>query len=170
LVAKLGTNASLTKTLLTNAEILADPTRPSAAPAPLLTAFQAAGDSGVTVTYYSDGAETTPLGSATLATANTDKNTDPNKPANVNSARFEGYMEFPVDGPYKFTVTLPNSAASAILQFDFLTQPLIPAPGPTGSLSNFAQFKAGTPYHFTLDYLNLVQCNIDMRYAMSHNQ
>jgi Neuraminidase-like domain/Salmonella virulence plasmid 28.1kDa A protein len=155
LVAKLGTNASLTKTLLTNAEILADPTQPSAAPAPLLTAFQAAGDSGVTVTYYSDGAETTPLGSATLATANTDKNTDPNKPANVNSARFEGYMEFPVDGPYKFTVTLPNSAASAILQFDFLTQPLIPAPGPTSSLSNSAQFKAGTPYHFTLDYLNL---------------
>ena len=155
LVAKLGTNASLTRTLLTNPAILADPSQPSAASAPLLTAFQAAGDSGVTVTYYSDGAESTPLGSAMLATANTDKNTDPNKPANVNSARFEGYMEFPVDGPYKFTVTLPNSAASAILQFDFLTQPLIPPPGPTSSLSNFAQFKAGIPYHFTLDYLNL---------------
>jgi peptidoglycan hydrolase-like protein with peptidoglycan-binding domain len=155
LVAKLGTNASLTRTLLTNPAILADPAQPSTTPPPLLTAFRAAGDSGVTVTYYSDGAESTPLGSATLATANTDKNTDQNKPANVNSARIEGYMEFPVDGPYKFTVTLPNSAASAILQFDFLTQPLIPAPGPTSSLSNFAQFKAGIPYHFTLDYLNL---------------
>ena len=153
--AKLGTTASLTKTLLTNIAILTDPSQPAAAAATVLTAFQAAGDRGVTVTYYSDGAESTPLGSATLATANTDKNTDPNKPANVNSARFEGYMEFPVDGPYKFTVTLPNSAASAILQFDFLTQPLIPALGPTGSLSNFAQFKASTPYHFTLDYLNL---------------
>ena len=60
-----------------------------------------------------------------------------------------------MDGPYKFTVSLPNSTASAILQFDFLTQPLIPAPGGAGSLSNFAQFKAGIPYHFTLDYLNL---------------
>src|SRR5262249_34304396 len=132
-----------------------DPTQLAASPAPLLAAFQAAGDIGVSVTYYSDGAESTSAGSATVATANTDKSTNPNRPATVNSARFEGYMEFPADGPYKFTVTLPNNTASAILQFDFLTQPLIPAPGTAGSLSNFAQFKAGIPYHFTLDYLNL---------------
>jgi peptidoglycan hydrolase-like protein with peptidoglycan-binding domain len=152
MATKLGTTASLAKTLLTNPAILSDPAQSSTSPAPLLTAFQAAGDNGVTVTYYSDGAESTPLGSATLLAANT---ANPNKPVNVNSARFDGYLEFPADGPYKFTVTLPNNAASAILQFDFLTQPLIPAPGVSGSLSNFAQFKAGIPYHFTLDYLNL---------------
>lgn len=151
LVAKLGTDASLTKTLLTNTAILADPTQTAGSPAPLLAAFEAAADNGVTVTYYSDPAESTSLGSATVPTASTDKTTNANKPANVNSARFEGYMEFPADGPYKFTITLPNAAA-AILQFDFLTQPLISAAGPP---SNFAQFKAGIPYHFTLDYLNL---------------
>jgi peptidoglycan hydrolase-like protein with peptidoglycan-binding domain len=154
--AKLGTTASLTKTLLTNTAILSDPTQPATPPAPLLEAFKAAGDIGVSATYYSDGAESAPVGSATVATANTDKSTNPNKPANVNSARFEGYMEFPADGPYKFTIALPNNnTASAILQFDFLTQPLIAGSGAAGSLSNFAQFKPGIPYHFTLDYLNL---------------
>ena len=155
LAAKLGTTASLTKTLLTNTAILSDPTQPAASPGPILAAFQAAADNGVTVTYYSDGAESTSVGSATLTTANTDSTTNPNKPTNVNSARFEGYMEFPADGPYQFAVTLANNTASATLRFDFLTQPLIPAPGATGSLSNFAQFKAGVPYHFTLDCLNL---------------
>ena len=153
--AKLGTTASLTKTLLTNTAILSDPTQSATSSVALLAAFQAAGDIGVTVTYYSDGAESTLVGSATVPTAGTDKNTDPNKPANVNSARFEGYMEFPAAGPYKFTVTLPNNSAWAILQFDFLTQPFISGSGTAGSLSNFAQFKAGIPYHFTLDYLNL---------------
>jgi hypothetical protein len=155
LAAKLGTTASLAKTLLTNTGILSDPTQPAASSGPLLAAFQAAADNGVTVTYYSDGTESTSMGSATLTTANTDSITNPNKPANVNSARFEGYMEFPADGPYKFTVTLPNNNSSATLRFDFPTQPLIPAPGSTGTLSNFAQFKAGVPYHFTFDCLNL---------------
>lgn len=155
LVGRLGTTASLTKTLLTNTSVLSDPTQPATSPVPLLAAFQAAGDDGVTVTYYSDAAESASVGSATVATASTDKTTNPNKPANVNSVRFEGYIEFPVDGPYKFTITLPNNTASAILRFDFLTQPLIPALGGAGALSNFAQFKAGVPYHFTLDYLNL---------------
>jgi peptidoglycan hydrolase-like protein with peptidoglycan-binding domain len=153
--AKLGTTASLTKTLLTDTTILSDPTQPAGSPAPLLAAFQAADDIGVTVTYYSDGAESAPVGSGTVATANTDKSTNPNRPATVNSARFEGYMEFPADGPYKFTISLPNNTASAILQFDFLTQPLIAGSGATGPVSNFAQFKAGIPCHFTLDYLNL---------------
>ena len=155
LAAKLGAPASLTKTLLTNTAILSDPTQPATSPVPLLAAFQAAGDNGVTVTYYSGGTESAPVGSATVPTASTDKISNPNKPANVNSARFEGYMEFPADGPYKFTVTPPNTTAWAILQFDFLTQPFISGSGTAGSLSNFAQFKAGIPYHFTLDYLNL---------------
>jgi peptidoglycan hydrolase-like protein with peptidoglycan-binding domain len=153
--AKLGTTASLTTTLLTNSVMLSDPTQSATALVPLVAAFQAAGDIGVTATYYSDGVESAPVGSAMVPTASTDKNTNPNKPANVNSARFEGYMEFPADGPYKFTVTLPNNTASVVLRFDFLTQPLIPRPGTADSLSNFAQFKAGIPYHFTLDYLNL---------------
>ena len=77
LVSKLGTTASLTETLLTNTAILSDPTQPATSPLPLLAAFQAAGDDGVTVTYYSDAAESVSVGSATVATASTDKNTNP---------------------------------------------------------------------------------------------
>ena len=149
LAAQLNAGASLTKMLLTNTMVLSDPTQAATPSTPLLAAFQAAGDTGLTVTYFSDSFATK-VGSATLATANTDQATNP-----ASSARFEGYLEVPADGPYNFTAILPNSTASAALQFDFMTMPLIAGNSPTNSINGFAQFKAGIPYHFTLDFQGL---------------
>ena len=163
MVARLGADASLTKTLLTNTAVLSDPTLATTPPTPLLAAFKASGDTGVSVTYFSGGLEenTTIVGSATLATANTDQATNPAKPATVNSAHFEGYLEVPADGPYNFTAILPNNTASVALQFDFMTTPLaLGAGAPTGTpatypYSGYIQLKAGIPYHFTLDFQGL---------------
>jgi hypothetical protein len=161
--AQLGADPSMTRTLLTNPAVLADPTQPPAPPTPLLAAFQAAADRGVTVTYYSGANEDsgTAVGTARVPTAATDKGTNPAKPATVNSAHVEGYLEVPADGPYRFTVLLPNATATASLQFDFLTAPLpLTAGTPTGTpavtpYSGYTQFKAGLPSHFTLDLLGL---------------
>lgn len=175
MVAELGADASLTKTLLTNTAVLSDPTQAAASPIPLLAAFEASGDTGVSVTYFSGSSEgtTTSIGLATLATANTDQVTNPSKPANVNSAHFEGYLEVPTDGPYNFTAILPNNTtASVAFQFDFMTTPVALTAGPaTGTPAVYPysgypqvmagipgipyQFKAGIPYHFTLDFQGL---------------
>ncbi len=163
LVAQLSANPSLVNTLLTNTQVLADPTQPPAPAVPLLDGFIAAGDNGLTVTYYSGNLEASAgvLGSATVTAANTDAATNPARPAGVNSARFEGYLEVPADGPYSFTAVLPNATATAALQFDFLSTPLaLTAGAPVGTpvtfpYSGYTQFKAGVPYHFTLDLQNL---------------
>jgi peptidoglycan hydrolase-like protein with peptidoglycan-binding domain len=163
LIAELGADPSLVKTLLTNSSVLSDPTQPPVPAVPLLGGFLAAGDIGLSVTYYSGNLESSAgvLGSATVQTANTDSVTNPSKPAGVNSARFEGYLEVPADGPYSFTAVLPNSSATAALQFDFLSTPLaLTAGAPTGSpatypYSGYTQLKAGVPYHFTLDFQGL---------------
>ena len=162
-VAQLSADPSLMKTLLTNTSVLTDPTQPPAPPVPLLSGFRAAGDTGLSVTYYSGAQEAAAgaLASATVKTANTDSITNPARPAGVNSARFEGYLEVPADGPYVFTAILPNSTAAAALQFDFLSTPLaLTAGAPAGApatypYSGYTQFKAGVPYHFTLDVQGL---------------
>ena len=163
LVTQLSADASLVKTLLTNTSVLTDPTQPPAPAVPLLSGFVTAGDNGLSVTYYSGSLESSAgiIGSATVKTANTDTVTNPGKPAGVNSARFEGYLEVPADGPYSFTVVLPNPTATAALQFDFLSTPLtLSAGAPSGSpttypYSGYTQLKAGVPYHFTLDVQGL---------------
>jgi peptidoglycan hydrolase-like protein with peptidoglycan-binding domain len=163
LVAQFAADPSLMKTLLTNTSVLTDPTQPPAPPVPLLNGFLAAGENGLSVTYYSGAQEvsTGVIGTATVKTANTDSVTNPSKPAGVNSAHFEGYLEVSADGPYLFTAILPNSTATAALQFDFLSAPLALSAGtPSGTpttypYSGYTQFKAGIPYHFTLDVQGL---------------
>ena len=157
LVDQLASNASLTKTLLTNTAILSDPTLTTMPATPLVEAFKSAADQGVTASYFSDAAEQTLLGVAKLPTANTDAVTNPNKPPGVNSVHFEGYLEVPADGPYSFTAILPNATATVTLQFDFLTTPLMLNAVASGDTSptNYTQFKAGIPCHFTLDFQGL---------------
>jgi hypothetical protein len=162
-VAQLSADPSLVKTLLTNTAVLSDPSQPAASLAPLLEGFIAAADIGVSVTYFSGSSEggATAVGSATVTTANTDHVTNPAKPTPVNSARFEGYLEVPADGPYQFTAILPNNTASVSLQFDFIAAPLTLNPGASSGnpatfpYSGYTQFKAGIPYHFTLDFQGL---------------
>jgi len=155
LVAQLASNASLTKTLLTNTAILSDPTTTPVTP--LVEAFKSAADQGVTASYFSDSAEQNLVRVDKLPTANTDSITNPYKPSGVNSVHFEGYLEVPVDGPYSFTAILPNATATVTLQFDLLSTPLMLNTVESGntSPSKYTLLKAGIPCHFTLDFQGL---------------
>ena len=55
-----------------------------------------------------------------------DKNGHPLKPAGTNSVRFEGYLEVPAPGAYRFNVALDKKNAEAELRFDHL--PFQPVP------------------------------------------
>lgn len=159
LSANLASDPSLTEALVTDAALLTDPSDPGKS---LLGAFLAVGQQGVTASFYPTPDETgPPQASGTAATTDT---TDPsnNKPG-TSSAHFEGYLQVPTDGPYRFFAQLGNLNAQVKFQLD--------SPDPTALLSNpilqqtaakdgdeadqFVQLVGGATYHFTLDFQTL---------------
>jgi hypothetical protein len=154
LAADRDADPSLIAALLTNPTVLSDPAQPGSS---LLPAFAAAAQNGVSVWYFSSPAE---IGSAlapgTAVTTDTADIAQP-KPAGTNSAHFEGYLEVPADGPYRFFAELTNQNAQVSFQFDFLSSPLLlgVTDSPGAEISGSVELKAGIPYHFTLDFHNL---------------
>jgi Neuraminidase-like domain/Salmonella virulence plasmid 28.1kDa A protein len=148
-------DASLTDSLITNADLLADPTQPHQTP--LLDAFTDAEKAGLSVTYYAspDGTGVA-LATGTVLTADTTDAQQP-KPVGTQSAHFEGYVEVPAEGFYRFFAELGKQDARVKLQFDFQSEPLILAVAAADrkEVSEFVALKAGRPYHFTLDFYNL---------------
>jgi GH18 family chitinase len=149
-----GADPSLTDALVTDATLLSDPSQIGAN---LMSAFAAAAQTGVSVTYFASTNGTGPaLGVGTALTADTADFAQP-KPAGTNSARFEGYLEVPSDGPYRFFARLGKQSAQVKFQFDFLSTPLLLGVAGAGGaeITGFVELKAGIPYHFTLDPQNL---------------
>lgn len=145
---------SLIDALTTNANLLADPTQPSK---PLLDAFAGVAANGLSVTYYASTDGTgAPLATSTASTADTADASVP-KPAGTQSAHFEGALEVPADGAYRFFAELGKQNAQVTLQFDAPADPLIlaVAAADKAEVSNVIELKAGIPYHFTLDVHNL---------------
>lgn len=157
MIAHTGANLELVESLLTDKRLLA-------APKPLLEAFTAAGELGVTANFFTatDGIGAA-LATVSLTDANTglkDKDGNPLKPVGANSARLEGYLEVPVPGAYRFYVALDKQDAEAKLHFDHLPDPLFwsgAAPADNAVLGDqpkeYLELKAAIPYRFTL-YLN----------------
>jgi hypothetical protein len=146
----------LVESLLTDARLLTerelynieDP------PGPLLEAFTATGEHGITATFFSStGAALTTL---TFADANTDlkdKDGNPLKPTEANSVRFEGYLEVPAPGAYRFYVARDQKNTEAELRFDHLPDPLflsVTADDNELEISEYLELKPGVPYRFTL--------------------
>lgn len=129
---------------------------------PLLESFTAADVRGITATFSAAPDGTGPaLATVFLPEADTAfKDQDGNflKPAEANSARFEGYLEVPVPGAYRFYVKLEKQDAEAELRFAHLPSPL-----PIGTaMANsdevdigYSEFQPGLPYRFTLDLRKL---------------
>ena len=140
------------QTFVTNNQLLCDPTDPTL---PLLNAFEASTDQGLTVSYYSDTALKNLITSGPAGTADTTDHKTP-KPLNTKSVRYEGYLEVPADGPYRLTAATGNPAIQVVLQFDIQSSPLLLG----AALSQVIQLKAGIPYHFTLDGQDL---NADLK-------
>jgi hypothetical protein len=152
MASDLNADASLTDTLTTNANLLSDPPQPTKA---LLDAFTAARENGLSAIYYpsTDGTGVA-SGAGTALTADT---TMEPKPAGTLSAHFEGYLEVPADGAYRFFTELGKKNAQAKLQFDFQSDPLILAVAINDNTEviQLVDMKAGIPYRFTLDFHNL---------------
>ncbi|MBK9316764.1 MAG: hypothetical protein IPM55_21340 [Acidobacteria bacterium] len=147
----LGADPALTETLLTKADLLADPSQPGK---PLLDAFDAVGGRGVSATFFaSTGGTGAPLQLASIA----DTPGTEGKPAAANSARFEGYLEVPATGAYRFFVVFGKKDATAELRFTHLPDPLLRGASATDEeeISQFTELKTGVPYRFTLDVGNL---------------
>lgn len=149
----LAADPALVEDLLTDTSLLNDPTNRPAPGQPLnalLGAFTASADQGVTVAYYASQDESgLPLSSAALAA---DVATT-GKPGGTNSAHFEGYLEVPANGPYRFFVELGKSNAHGVFHLTNWPDPLldVTASADNSENSQFIDLKAGIPYHFTFD-------------------
>ena len=118
--ADLGADPTLTAALLTDASLLTDPADVGQ---PLLSAYTAIGQGGLTVT--------------TLG---------------ANSKQVSGYLEVPATGPYRFFVRTTAAGTVVDLRFDQLTDPLLHTTTTGADLepSAFTTLTAGVAYGFTL--------------------
>ena len=119
LATELDAEPAIVETLLTNEAIVADP---SAAGDPVLEAFAAAGERGLTVTG----------GAATR--------------------RIAGHVEVPASGRYTFFVELEKQNAEATLRFDHLPDPVLATKAAAGDheVSVEVELTAGVPYGLEL--------------------
>jgi hypothetical protein len=159
LSANLGSDPPLTQALVTDAALLDDPGTPGRS---LLGAFLSVGQGGASATYYGSPDQTgAPIASSIAATTST---SDPsNSAAGMHSCRFEGYLQVPTDGPYRFFAELGNTGAQVTFRVDppdpasLLPSPVIQATAAANGdeASQFLQLRGGVAYHFTLDFKSL---------------
>jgi len=161
MVAYTAADPALVESLLTDERLLA-------LPGTLLEAIAATGDRGLSVSFFDsvDGSGARQATRATVASADTTLKDARDGSANplgaANSAHFEGYLEVPAPGAYRFYVVLEKSGAEAELRFDHLTQPVFwsdsaAADGDVlGDETNrFLELEPGIPYRFALDLRRL---------------
>jgi len=159
--ASSGSDPSLIERLATDAALLSDP---SEAGKPVLNSLLSLEQQGVSVSCFtSTNGSGAPQATGTAATADT---ADPivNQPG-IHSAHFEGYMQVPTDGPYRFFAELGDAGAAALFRLDppdtspLMPNPIIPSASAAAQdnveISRFVDLKGGLPYHFTLDFSNL---------------
>jgi hypothetical protein len=153
LSSTLGADASLVQTLVTNPDLLNDPSQPGV---PLTDAFFPLAENRLDLTSFasndgSGAALAAPSSGSGSATSGTRPSPAP------NSVHYEGYFEVPASGPYRFFAQIAKSGGSARLSIDFLPNPLIlgSALSDDAELSGMAELKGGVPYQFTFDGTNL---------------
>ena len=150
---------SIAETLLTNANLLAES---SSSTTPLVDTFAALGVAGVTVTYIEAGNISRP--EVTVNEIDTAK-----KPNEAIAAKFEGYLEVPRTGAYRFSLAFTGVAVAAELKFDCLPNPFLTGQGkanaadPDVTIGNFLELKAGVPYSYSLNATNLENGNVKLQ-------
>jgi hypothetical protein len=159
LSTNLGSDPSLSEALVTDAALLDDPSRPGRS---LLGAFLSVGQGGASATYWGSPDQTgAAIASGTAATTST---SDPSNSApGMHSCRFEGYLQVPTDGPYRFFAELGNIGAQVTFRVDppdpasLLPSPVIQSTASKDGdeASQFLPLKGGLAYHFTLDFKTL---------------
>ncbi len=146
MVAYTGADPALVESLVTDERLLTAVDSSS-----LLTSFASVGERGVSAVFSSSddlsdisGATGTVVRSADVSLGDL--------PDPVNSARFEGYLEVPVSGVYRFYVELGGQDVEAELRFPHLPDPVFLK---DRLLDKFLELKVGTLYRFMLDLKKL---------------
>jgi hypothetical protein len=153
--SNLASDPGLIEALATDTALLSDPTNAGQS---LLGAFLGVGQQGVSASYYD--------GSATLQASGIAATTDTADPTNSKppaaSAHFEGYLQVPTDGPYRFFAELGDVGATASLSLDSpdpsallnnpIISPTVKAAKPGDEISGFVQLKGGVAYQFSVDF------------------
>lgn len=171
LSAQTGADSGLMKALISDARLLGGSQL-------LLEAFKVSSQQGVNVTFF-DGTGTQ-LGINLFVDVNTalkDRDGKTLKPAGVDKALFEGYLEVPISGTYRFYVAFDKKDTEAKLwlfdrkdietgvqsgeldqMFDPLLKGIASKDGDEiGTLpeDKYVELKSGIPYRFVLELQNL---------------
>jgi ABC toxin-like protein/neuraminidase-like protein len=149
LAASLNADPALTEALL--ADLLTELGLPGEM---LLDAFGSADKRGVSVIFFDDLGN--PLKKETMASADTKLKDDSGqaiKPGNAQGVRFEGYLEVPAAGAYRFFAIFGKKDTEAEMRFAYSPDPVIrgKASKDEDEISQFVELKPGVPYRFTLE-------------------
>jgi hypothetical protein len=155
MTAQTGADPVLTESLLTDERMLG--------PRPLLDALVAAGERGVSADFFNSSDATGNRQATGASVADVDTSLKPSVDKDgtalnvAGSAMFEGYLEVPAPGAYRFHVALDKQNAEAELRFPHLTDPLLvqgAAPTDNAVLGDkpgeFLELKPGIRYRFSL--------------------
>lgn len=161
LSANLSAGPTLIEALLTDSRLLSDPSQPGDGQ-PLLSAFEAAGDRGINMTYTTTDDPATEY-TTWLSTANTEiyDPDDTDERLSLDTARFEGYFEVPTTGVYRFFVVSALADVRVELLFAHLSDTFLRGVTREDEEGNFElksqviELKAGIPYRFTCSVPNL---------------
>lgn len=156
----------LAESLLTDVRLLGLVPSGGGATQSLLTALSASSDRGLSVDFFAstDGTGAS-LGSLVFPDADTglkDKNNNLIRPVEARSATFDGYLEVPAAGAYRFFVALDKQNAAVEVRFEHLPGGLFwsGAAAVDGAVlgdkpKEYIELKPGFPYRFTVKLRNL---------------
>ena len=157
LSSNLSSDPSLTEALVTDTALLSDPSNPGKA---LQGSFLGIGQAGVSASYFASNGTLLASGIA----ANPDTADPTNSVAGMTNCQFSGYLQVPIDGPYRFFAELGNTGATATFELTAPPASPLPAnpiiPGAAASsdhdeVSQFVNLQGGVFYQFTLTFANL---------------
>ena len=144
-----GGDAALIETFLTNSDFLA---LPDANTQSLMARFEGLGQYGLTAELFASGDLSGPP-----QMTRTVQDIEVSASANINSARWRGYLEVPQSGAYRFYAKPGKKDAAVELRFDAASAPILngQAAKDGDELSGFIELKAGVLYALTLEARNL---------------
>lgn len=165
--AQTGADPTLVESLLTDNRLLGI-TPLAGTVLPLLAMLADTGDRGASADFFNsdDGSGVRQARSPSVVGPDTalkdKKDKDGNPLPSANSARFQGYLEVPAPGAYRFYVFFDKQGAEAKLSFDHLPQPLFlddVASKDADEIGNdadkYLELKPGIPYRFALELKKL---------------
>ncbi|XHX76336.1 MAG: neuraminidase-like domain-containing protein [Stenomitos frigidus ULC029] len=155
IVQTLATNLSaepeLIEALLTDARLLKDPNQSGQ---PLLNAFAAAGESGVSATFFRVAADGNRVAEPTQIVPTI---TTKGRSNGTSSALFRGYLEVPTAGAYRFFIQFDRKDAIGGLRFAHLPDIFLrgTAANDGAEISQFTELKPGVLYSFSMEVRSL---------------